>query len=69
MHLLQDIGKAYHSLTTYDCKRAITLFENLPVHQLSTCWIMERLAIAYYECGEMTLVRFIIAKFCLHFHT
>ena len=56
MHLLQDIGKASQALYLYDSKKAVTLFENLPMHQLTTSWVMEKLAIAYYEMGDMNLV-------------
>lgn len=56
MSLLLDIGKAYQALTSYDCKKAITLFESLPIHQLSTCWVMEKLAMSLYETGENSLV-------------
>lgn len=55
MKLLVSIGKAYQALAFYDCKRAIELFDNLPLHQLSTSRLMEKLAISYYECGENTL--------------
>jgi len=57
MKLLLDIGKAYEALAMYDCRKAIELFESLPLHQLSTSWTMEKLAISYYECGNNELVR------------
>ena len=58
MKLLVDIGKAYETLATYNCRKAIELFENLPLHQLSTSWTMEKLAISYYECGDNEMVSF-----------
>ena len=56
MKLLVDIGKAYSALSSYDCRKAIELLENLPLHQLSTSWVMDKLAISYYECGENDMV-------------
>lgn len=55
MTLLKDIGKAYHLLTTYNCQKAIEVFESLPLHQMSTCWVLEKMAIAYFETGDMAL--------------
>ena len=56
MKLLRDIGKAYYALTSYDSKKAVLLFNDLPIHQLSTCWLMEKLAIAYFDAGESNMV-------------
>jgi len=55
MRLLQEIGKAYQALLLYDCKKAVKLFEDLPIHQQSTCWVMEKIAIAYFETGDLDL--------------
>lgn len=63
MKLLVDIGKAYSALSSYDCRKAIELLENLPLHQLSTSWVMDKLAISYYECGENDMVSIIQIQF------
>ena len=63
MKLLQEIGKAYHALSLYDCKKAVNLFEELPLHQQETCWVMDKIAISYFELGEMDLVSLLLTKF------
>lgn len=63
MKLLQEIGKAYHALSLYDCKKAVNLFEELPLHQQETCWVMDKIAISYFELGEMDLVSVLLTKF------
>ena len=52
MQLLQDIGKAYFALASYDCKKAVALFEALPSHQLNTCWVLQQIATAYFEMTD-----------------
>eukprot|EP00111_Clytia_hemisphaerica_P019211 TCONS_00056726-protein len=52
MKLLVDIGKAYSAMATYDCRKAIELLEQLPLHQLTTSCMLEKLAICYYESGN-----------------
>ena len=56
MRLLVDIGKAYSALVSYDCRTAIELFEDLPLHQMSTSWVMDKMAISYYESGDNDMV-------------
>ena len=56
MALLQDMGHAWLALSRYDCKRAIELFEALPVHQFNTAWVLENVAIAYYEMLDYNTV-------------
>ena len=60
MHLLQDIGKAYATLASFDCKKAITLFEALPSHQLNTCWVLQQIGTAYFEMTDYHRVRLIL---------
>ena len=57
MSLLQDIGKSCTALYLYDSKRAAEMLEALPMHQLNTCWVMEKLAIAYFEMNEMKMAQ------------
>ena len=52
MQLLQDIGKAYAALASFDCKKAIGLFEALPPHQLNTCWVLQQIGTAYFEMTD-----------------
>jgi len=52
MQLLQDIGKAYAALASFDCKKAISLFNALPPHQLSTCWVLQQIGTAYFEMTD-----------------
>ena len=57
MKLLVDIGKAYSAMAIYDCRKAIELLEQLPLHQLTTSCMLEKLAICYYESGNNDMVR------------
>lgn len=52
LHLLQSIGKAYQALSQYDCKKAIELYEDLPLHQYNTAYVLCHLGRAYFELSE-----------------
>ncbi|XP_065052437.1 cell division cycle protein 27 homolog isoform X2 [Rhopilema esculentum] len=52
MQLLQEIGKAYAALASFDCKKAVALFEALPPHQLNTCWVLQQIGTAYFEMTD-----------------
>ena len=43
---------AYYSLSTYDCKDAISAFLSLPQCHVNTSWVQSQLGRAYFECGE-----------------
>ena len=63
MQLLQDIGKAYAALASFDCKKAVALFETLPPHQLNTCWVLQQIGTAYFEMTDYHRVCFLIFHF------
>ncbi|XP_071148827.1 cell division cycle protein 27 homolog [Mytilus edulis] len=52
LHLLQCIGKAYQALSQYDCKKAIEMYEDLPIHQYNTAYVLCQLGRAYFELSE-----------------
>ncbi|CAL1539178.1 unnamed protein product [Lymnaea stagnalis] len=52
LHLLKNIGKAYSSLSRYDCKSSVDLFSELPEHQYNTGWVLCQVGRAYYELTE-----------------
>ena len=64
MQLLQDIGKAYAALASFDCKKAISLFNALPPHQLSTCWVLQQIGTAYFEMTDYHQVPVTLLCFC-----
>ena len=64
MQLLQDIGKAYAALASFDCKKAISLFNALPPHQLSTCWVLQQIGTAYFEMTDYHQVPVTLSCFC-----
>ena len=51
MLLLQRLGSAYHSLSTYNLEQAIQEFETIPPHHYSTAWVTCQVARAYFT-GE-----------------
>ena len=73
LQLLQDIGKAYSALASFDCKKAVALFETLPPHQLNTCWVLQQIGTAYFEmtdyhrvCSVITIILlFILCTFSI----
>ncbi|XP_052079303.1 cell division cycle protein 27 homolog [Mytilus californianus] len=52
LHLLQCIGKAYQALSQYDCKKAIEMYQDLPIHQYNTAYVLCQLGRAYFELSE-----------------
>jgi len=52
LSLLQCIGEAYASLTQYECRRAIELFQALPQHQMATGWVMAMVGRALFELQQ-----------------
>ncbi|KAK9745925.1 Tetratricopeptide repeat [Popillia japonica] len=52
MHLLRDIGRAYLHLSQFNCKSAISEFNNLPSHQFHTTWVYGMLGVAYFEMAD-----------------
>lgn len=55
MQLLQDIGKGFAALASYECKKAVQCFESLPPHQIKTCWVLQQIGTAYFEIAEYHL--------------
>ncbi|XP_072034450.1 cell division cycle protein 27 homolog [Amphiura filiformis] len=50
--LLREIGKAYLALSQYDCRKAISLFSNLPTHHYNTGWVLCQVGRARFELAE-----------------
>ena len=48
MHLLQQVGSAYHALCQYDLVRAIRQFRSLPPNHHHTPWVLGQVARAYF---------------------
>ncbi|XP_048237693.1 cell division cycle protein 27 homolog [Haliotis cracherodii] len=49
LNLLQALGKAYLSLSQYDCRKAAEQFSDLPEHQYNTGWVLSQLGRAFFE--------------------
>jgi anaphase-promoting complex subunit 3 len=52
MLLLQDIGRAYQSLSHYKCHRAVEQFSQLPRQHYNTPWVLVQIGKAYFEMNE-----------------
>ncbi|XP_035661113.1 cell division cycle protein 27 homolog [Branchiostoma floridae] len=52
MTLMRDLGHAYLALSHYDCRKAVTLFQQLPQHQYNTGWVLSHIGRAYFELAE-----------------
>lgn len=62
LHLLQMVGKAYQALAQYDCRKAISYFQELPVHQYNTGWVLCHVGRAYSELAEYSKAEKIFSK-------
>ena len=52
MTLLKEIGQAYTTLNTFDCKKALQCFNQLPPHQYNTAWVLAQVGRAYFELAQ-----------------
>lgn len=53
--LLESIGKAYQSLSKYECDDALTEFRSLPPAQQNSGWVLCQVAKCYFEKYEFSL--------------
>ncbi|XP_055630737.1 cell division cycle protein 27 homolog [Toxorhynchites rutilus septentrionalis] len=52
MTLLKELGHGYLRLQSYDCKKAIDHFSNVPPHHFNSSWVQSMIALAHHEMRD-----------------
>ncbi|XP_067934627.1 cell division cycle protein 27 homolog isoform X2 [Watersipora subatra] len=52
LSLLRDLGSAYLASQTFNVRRAVKIYENIPYHQYRTGWVLAEVGKAYLELSE-----------------
>ena len=63
--LLQEMGRAYQALASYDCHKALEHFSSLPPRHYNTGWVLVHVAKAHFELAQYQKVT--AADAALHF--
>ena len=58
--LLQRMGRAYQSLASYECHKALEQFSDLPPRHHNTGWVLVQVAKAHFELAQYQKVEFIL---------
>ena len=62
--LLQEMGRAYQALASYECHKALEHFSSLPPRHYNTGWVLVHVAKAHFELAQYQKVT---AADALHF--
>jgi len=54
LRLLQDLGQAYMALSSYECAKALQLFQRLPQNQYNTAWVLCLVGRSHFELADYT---------------
>jgi anaphase-promoting complex subunit 3 len=52
MQLMRQLGAGYSELSKFNCRKAIQIFQSLPLNHNKTGWVLGQLGRAHFELGE-----------------
>ena len=56
LSLYQELGNAYVALSSYECKKSLSLFEAIQPQHYNTCWVLSQVARCHFELAQYHLV-------------
>ncbi|CAB3998814.1 cell division cycle 27 homolog [Paramuricea clavata] len=62
LSLYQELGNAYLALSSYECKKSLSLFEAVQPQHYNTCWVLSQVARCHFELAQYHLAEKVFSQ-------